>query len=167
MDEFKKTHKKLWQFVEYLFTGGIYFWVGYLLLDGFYYGLHWNLWWSTIVSSFLGWIINYLMQRYWVFKNSNLGGHKTKITGRYAVITLVDFLISYLILLGLKKVGITPAIGQFIGAAFFTGWNYFWYRFWVFPDKADALKLRLTIHHIFAHRAHGLVGFGVRNSQSH
>jgi len=161
MDDFKKAHKKLWQFVEYLFTGGIYFWVGYILLDAFYYGLHWNLWWSTIVSSIVGWVVNYLMQRYWVFKNSELETHQTKVSGRYAFITIVDFLLNYVILFGLRKIGITPAIGQFFSAAFFTGWNYVWYRFWVFPEKADVMRIKLSIHHLLTHRAHGHGAFRV------
>lgn len=159
MEEFKREHKRLWQFAEYLFSGGIYFWVGYILLDGFYYWLHWSLWWATIISSILGWTVNYLMQRYWVFKDSGLVAHQTRVTGRYGFITIVDFLLNYVILLALKKVGITPAIGQFVSAAFFTGWNYVWYRFWVFPDRADQRKLKLTLARVFAHRPHGHSAF--------
>lgn len=155
MKEFKRTHKKIWQGLEYLFSGGIYFLVGTALLDLFYYPLHWGLWWATITSSVIGWLANYLMQRYWVFKNADLSKHQTQVSGRYIFITLLDFLLNYLILVVLKKAGITPAIGQFIAAGFFTFWNYVWYRFWVFPDKTDALKLRLVIHHLLVHRAHG------------
>ena len=159
MEEFKNQHKRLWQFVEYLFTGGIYFWVGYILLNGFYYGLHWNLWWSTIISSIVGWAVNYLMQRYWVFKNSQLKIHQTRVTGRYAFITITDFLLNYLILQELKNNGVTPAIGQFVSAAFFTGWNYLWYRFWVFPDKVDQRRLKITAARLAVHRPHGHSAF--------
>jgi len=150
-----KTRRKLYvQAVEYMVSGGVYFWVGYLLLDGFYYGLKWNLWWSTIVSSILGWFVNYLLQRYWVFASDDVKGSQTKVTGRYAFITILDFLLNYLILFGFKQIGITPAIGQFGSAAFFTFWNYTWYRFWVFPDKKDQERVKQTIMHIFAHRSH-------------
>lgn len=155
MEEFAHHHKRLWQLVEYLFSGGVYFYVGYAFLALFYYALHWSLWWATITSSIIGWLANYLMQRYWVFKNAELSKHQTRVTGRYLFITVVDFLLNYLILYGLRGIGITPAIGQFISAGFFTFWNYAWYRFWVFPDKADLLRLHLMLHHMFLHRAHG------------
>jgi len=159
MEEYKARHKRIYQFMEYLFSGGIYFLVGTALLDIFYYGLNWSLWWATITSSVMGWVVNYLMQRYWVFKNSGLSAHQTKVTGRYGVITVVDFLLNYAILWGLRKIGITPAIGQFISAGFFTVWNYVWYRYWVFPDHADQLRLNFKLHHLFVHRAHGHSAF--------
>jgi hypothetical protein len=36
---------------------------------------------------------------------------------------------------GLKSIGISPYVGFFISAGFFTAWNYLWYRFWVFYSK--------------------------------
>jgi hypothetical protein len=40
-----------------------------------------------------------------------------------------------LIVASLKSVGLTPYLGQFVSSGFFTIWNYFWYRFWVFPES--------------------------------
>lgn len=60
------------QFVEYMISGGVYFWVGSLLLDLFYYGWGWNLWWSTIISNLVGWSVNFIMQKDWVFNNADL-----------------------------------------------------------------------------------------------
>lgn len=151
-----KKHKYSLQFVEYLISGGAYFWSGSLLLDYVYYSLHWSLWWATMAGNLFGWSVNFILQRYWVFTSKSLRGHLTQVTGRYLFITLVDFGLNYLILYQLKKWGITPAIGQFISAGLFTPWNYLWYRFWVFPEKFDKLKMP---HHglfrVFAHRAHG------------
>src|SRR5436190_8679339 len=135
-----KNRKVVVQFVEYMISGGVYFWVGYLLLDYFYYILHWNLWWSTIISSIAGWTANFILQRFWVFNNKALKEHATQVTTRYIIITLVDLVLNYFILYGLKQVGITPAIGQFISSAFFTAWNWFWYKLWVFPEKFTRKK---------------------------
>ncbi len=151
----KKNHKVAVQFVEYMISGGAYFWVGYLLLDYFYYFLHWNLWWSTIISNLAGWTVNFILQRFWVFNNKSLQGHQTEVTTRYIVITLVDFILNYFILLGLKAVGVTPAIGQFISSGFFTIWNWFWYRYWVFPQKFSRKKGHTSAARIVAHRPHG------------
>lgn len=165
MEEFQKQHKRLWQLVEYLFSGGVYFWVGYVILDWLYYGLGWKhgakFWWATIISNVSGWTVNFILQRYWVFRNPELAKHQTKVTGRYIFITLVDFVLNYLILAALKAVGVTPAIGQFISSGFFTPWNYLWYRFWVFPEAGDHLRLRASVHRLLTHRPHGHSAFRI------
>ncbi|HET9722121.1 MAG TPA: GtrA family protein [Candidatus Saccharimonadales bacterium] len=155
MAKSKKRRKLVIQFIEYMVSGGVYFWVGYVILDYLYYARHWGLWWATIISNIIGWTVNYILQRFWVFNNQTLKGHQTQVTGRYTVITLVDFLLNYVILYGLRLVGITPAIGQFISSGFFTVWNYLWYRFWVFPEKLGRRRTVVTPARVVAHRAHG------------
>lgn len=164
----KSKHKLLIQFVEYMVSGGVYFWVGYVAFALFYgvhsstfsfNGLGWNLWWSTITSSVIGWTVNFIMQRFWVFNNKSLKSHQTEVTGRYIFITLVDFGLNYLILFGLRSVGITPYIGQFISSAFFTGWNWFWYKYWVFPEKFAKKRAHITPARVVAHRAHGHMAY--------
>ncbi len=131
-------HKLLTQLIEYLISGGVYFWIGYASFALLWSVLDWSLWWSAVTSNLIGWIVNYLMQRYWVFDNSGLNSAQAKVTARYIFITAIDFVMNYYILYGLQKAGITPYIGQFVSAAFFTAWNYFWYRFWVFPVRLPA-----------------------------
>jgi putative flippase GtrA len=156
MPKIKKKNRKLAiQFAEYLISGGAYFWVGYLILDYLYYALHWNLWWATIISNFIGWAVNFMLQRFWVFNNKTLKAHQTQVTTRYIFITLLDFALNYFILFGLRSIGITPAIGQFISSGFFTIWNWFWYKYWVFPDKFSKKKSIVTPARLVAHRAHG------------
>ncbi len=155
MASFNKRHKHLIQFAEYLFSGGAYFWSGYGLFAILWSGLGWSLWWATITSNVFGWTVNYLLQRYWVFNNRALKEHQTQVTRRYIFITLVDFLLNYLILYSLRQIGITPYIGQFVSAGFFTVWNYLWYRFWVFPEMMVTTKVRVGPAHLLAHRPHG------------
>jgi putative flippase GtrA len=164
----KKNRKLLVQFIEYMISGGVYFWVGYVAFALFYgvhtdqfsfEGLGWSLWWSTITSSVIGWTVNYMLQRFWVFNNKSLKANQTQVTTRYIIITLVDFILNYFILYGLKQIGITPYIGQFISSGFFTVWNYLWYRFWVFPEKLSKKKAHITPARIAAHRAHGHLGY--------
>ena len=70
------------------------------------------------------------------------------IAGRYIVYTALNaFLLNYLILLGLReRANIEPEVGQFIASGFFTIWNYFWYKYWVFK-KEEHKKPRKTRHH--------------------
>lgn len=135
MSAHKNLKKRLIQFAEYMIAGGAYFWVGYLAFFAFDKGLHLNLFATTMLSNLIGWTVNFVLQRYWVFKNPRMRGHMGDTTGRYIVITVVDFGLNYVILLSLKKFGISPYIGQFISSGFFTGWNYLWYRYWVFPER--------------------------------
>ena len=132
----KQKHRKklIIQFVEYMVSGGAYFVTGYLIFFAADKGLHWNLWWAKLASNVTGWVVNYYLQRYWVFKNPHLKGHLAKSNARYIFITLVDFVLDYLIVATLKSAGLTPYLGQFVSSWFFTVWNYFWYRFWVFPE---------------------------------
>lgn len=131
----KKQLKELIRIGEYLVSGGAFFWSGYLALIFFKAVLGFDLWWATSLSYTIGWSVNYLLQRYWVFDNPRLKKHEVEVTSRYISISVVNLLINYLILWSLENVGITVYIGQFISAGFFTVWNYFWYKFWVFPSK--------------------------------
>ncbi len=123
------------QAAEYLVSGNVYFFFGYAMFALLWSALHWPLFWAKISANFFGWAINYLLQRYWVFGNGISHSKRVRVTRRYAAITLADFLLDYAIVAGLRQLGITPYLGQFLSAGFFTFWNYAWYRFWVFPSR--------------------------------
>ncbi len=130
----KKQKREAKRITEYMISGGAYFWSGYAMffvLDQ----LGASLWWAKLLANVAGWLVNYTLQRYWVFRNPRLAKHQTEVTNRYIVITLADFVIDYLIVAGLKSAGITPYLGQFVSSGFFTFWNYLWYKYWVFPEK--------------------------------
>lgn len=155
----KKQRRELIRITEYMISGGAYFWAGYgmfFLLDK---GVGLNLWWAKLGANVFGWLVNYALQRYWVFNNPELKKHQTNVTGRYIVITLVDFVLDYFIIAGLKSIGITPYIGAFISSGFFTVWNYLWYKLWVFPEKFTKKHNKVTPARIVAHRAHGPSGY--------
>lgn len=143
----KKQEREVKRITEYLISGGAYFWSGYLvffIIDKVLLG---SFFWAKSVSTLVGWTVNYLLQRYWVFDNPKLKKHQTEVTSRYAVITITNFIIDYFIVFGLKHVSIgdftiNPYIGQFISAGFFTFWNYFWYKYWVFPEKYPRRKAK-------------------------
>lgn len=147
----KRNRRLLIQLLEYMIAGGAYFWTGYLVFFIADKGLGWNLFASKMTANIIGWTVNFFLQRFWVFKNPNLKGKMAETGGRYAIITIVNFFLDYLIVAALKSVGITPYIGQFISSGFFTVWNYLWYRFWVFPEKdhiATSIKKRKVIRHV-------------------
>lgn len=156
----KKQVKEIKRITEYMVSGGAYFWSGYatfFIIDKILRG---SFFWAKSVSTLVGWTINYLLQRYWVFRNPELKKHQTEVSARYAIITIVDFVLDYFIVFGLKHVSIrgfviNPYIGQFVSSGFFTVWNYLWYKYWVFPEKFDKKKTKITLPRTVAHRAHG------------
>jgi putative flippase GtrA len=131
----KKQRLELIRIVEYLISGGAYFWTGYAVFFLADQVLHLNLWWAKLAANISGWTINYVLQRYWVFNNKHVKKHQTEVTKRYIFITLVNFVLDYIIVYSLKNIGLTPYLGQFVSAGFFTVWNYLWYKYWVFPSK--------------------------------
>jgi putative flippase GtrA len=135
-----KQKTSLKQIIYYLISGGAYFATGYIVFFICDKGLHLNLWWAKLSANILGWTVNYLLQRYWVFNNQHLSSRKVQVTYRYAIITGIDFVIDYLIVRELKVNGLTPYLGQFVSAAFFTVWNYYWYKYWVFPNTPKKSK---------------------------
>lgn len=140
-----KSRRELTRVVEYFVTGGVWFWSGYILiilLDDYI-----GLFLANLIGNGVGITLNFLLERYWVFKTNNTA--KLAIAAkRYVVYTALNaFLLNYLILLGLDKNGIGPEIGQFIASGFFTIWNYFWYKHYVFKGVDTPPRPRRTRHH--------------------
>ena len=129
------------QIAEYLIAGGAWFWSGYFIIV--FMTPHIGLWWSNLLGNGVGLTLNFILERQWVFKGSKKR-KTTDVSGKYIVYTVLNFLLNYVILKVLQDTGIKVAIGQFIAAGFFTIWNYFWYRFWVFKETPNAKRTR---HH--------------------
>lgn len=131
----KREVREVRRITEYLVSGGAFFWSGYLIFFALDKGLGASLLVATLGSYAVGWTVNFLLQRYWVFDNKKLKKHETEVTGRYLIISMINVPINYAILWFLRELGISPYVGQFVSAGFFTGWNYFWYKYWVFADN--------------------------------
>jgi putative flippase GtrA len=146
----RKAEKELKRIVEYMVAGGVWFWSGYVIIVFSYE--HIGLFAANFIGNAVGITLNFLLERYWVFKTKR-PTTLTVATQRYIVYTALNaFLLNYMILQGLRNVGIEPAIGQFIASAFFTVWNYFWYKVWVFKGEerripAHKKPLRRIRHH--------------------
>jgi putative flippase GtrA len=135
-----QRRKTVIQFGKYLTGGSVYFWSGYGIFALCYSGLKWNWFPAKIAADAVGWSLNYVAQRYWAFTSDHLRLSEMQHVGRYIFIESVGFILDYLIIAGLNAIGITPYIGFFISAAFFTVWSYLWYKYWVFPEKTQQRK---------------------------
>ncbi len=127
----KISRKSLLQFLKYNFGGLLYFWSAWLIIT-FGTGKI-GLFWANIIGNMVGIVLNYLGQRLWTFKD----GDKTLFNSgwKFAVLTIVNLGISYLILKGLTTAGMELWLAQFVSAGFFTGWNWVLYKYWVFRGQ--------------------------------
>jgi putative flippase GtrA len=139
----KKHRKELTRIGEYMVGGGLWFWSGYIIIV--FLNGRMPLFWVNFIGNAVGITLNFLVERYWAFKTAR-PSTLFVATQRYIIYTALNaFLLNYLILAVLRDhLDIQPKIGQFIAAAFFTVWNYIWYKAWVF--KGQQSKKR-TSHH--------------------
>lgn len=138
-----KSRIAMSRFLKYWAGGGLYFWLGYGIFALCYSGFHWSWLPSKIVADAIGWTSNYLVQRFWAFSD-RVSFSEMKHAGRYIFIESIGFVMDYLIIWGLKAVGVSPYIGFFISAGFFTIWSFFWYKYWVFPEKKTEKNEKLA-----------------------
>jgi putative flippase GtrA len=129
------------QFAKYMAGGSLYFWSGYAVFAVCYSGLRWHWLPAKIMADAIGWTLNYLVQRLWAFKGQ-VHLSEMQHAGRYICIESIGFVLDYLIIGGLNAVGVTPYLGFFISAAFFTVWSWCWYKYWVFPESAGKKAAR-------------------------
>ena len=130
----RKNRAELTRIVEYFISGGAWFWSGYLIIIALDDVI--PLFVANLIGNSVGLTINFFLNRYWVFRGKRQASLETSTT-RYIIYTgLNAFLLNYLILQGLRNFKIEPEVGQFIASGFFTIWNYFWYKAWVFKDSS-------------------------------
>jgi putative flippase GtrA len=132
----KPKRQKVIQFGKYMSGGMVYFWTGYGIFALCYSVFGWWWLWAKVAADAVGWTLNYIVQRYWAFNSDHLRLSEMQHVGRYLTIESVGFVLDYVIIWALNAIGITPYIGFFISAGFFTVWSYLWYKYWVFPENA-------------------------------
>lgn len=137
----QKIHVEILRLFNYSLVGGAWFWSGYATFAVCYSWLGLSLWWAKLAANVVGLSVNFVLERIWVFHDQKRHKRLTVVTERYLILTLINFVIDYFIIRILKdQFGLTPYIGQFISAGFFYGWNYAWYRYWVFARVRTTKK---------------------------
>lgn len=146
----KKTKKTVlaavWQFVRLQLAGNILFWVTYL--GGAF--LHEVLGWSNTAAiptaSIVAHLLFFFANKNWVF-STKTGKQKTNDEiMRFVIFMGFNYFLNLTIVLGLERyLSITPYIGQFISAFFFTFWTWLGLKFWVFRHIRHIHHSALTI----------------------
>lgn len=132
----KRQIKEAKRFTQYMVGGGAQFWSGYAAYALFDAVLGIDFWPAKIVAYFIGVSINFLIERYWVFAHKRLGKRQLETSAeRYYSLMFVNFILDLAIVGGLRQLGLTPYLGQFVSAGFFTVWNYLLFKLWVFARQ--------------------------------
>ncbi len=138
MAKLRLSKRETDRFLKYMAGGSLYFWIGYAMFAICYSGLGWGWLPAKILADAIGWTSNYMVQRFWAFSD-RVSLSEMQHASRYLFIESIGFVLDYLIIWGLKAIGITPYIGFFISAGFFTVWSYLWYKYYVFPETGGKI----------------------------
>jgi putative flippase GtrA len=124
-------------------AGNILFWGTYFGFFVFHQLFSWTEIAALATASVIAHVLYFIVDREWVFDDK---GKRRKTSSE--LIRFVLFMgLNYFINLGIIYVllhyfDLTPYIGQFIAAGFFTVWSYFGLKFWVFRQATHSASLR-------------------------
>lgn len=141
----KSLIKALVEFVKLQIAGNILFWgtyIGYAVSDKIFDQPHIA---AIAVASLIAHGLFFLASRDWVFDRHGKRKPPRQIW-RFVVFMGMNYFINIGIIYTLEsRFAITPYIGQFISAFFFTAWNYIGLKFWVFEPE-NVKHPALTYH---------------------
>lgn len=146
MEKFKKqfTLKNLIQFIKLQLAGNILFWgtyIGYFVLHEL---VHMSQLSALAIASIVAHAAFFVVDKKWVFHEGE-GRRKTNVElTRFAIFMGLNYFINLGIITGLLYFfDISPYIGQFISAMFFTVWTFVGLKYWVFlKPRRNATKKR-------------------------
>lgn len=131
----KKLIRAAIEFIKLQLAGNILFWgtyIGYAISDQVFHQPHIA---AIAIASLVAHAIFFMVSRDWVFDRSGKRKPPRQIW-RFIVFMGLNYFINIGIIYSLEiYFGITPYVGQFISAFFFTAWNYIGLKFWVFEPE--------------------------------
>ena len=131
---FRHFLKNVWSLhsVRYLAVGFSAFLVDVGMIWAFTEGLKWPVWWASGAAFLLSFAYTYSAQRIFAF-GSRLP-HNTAIL-RYTVVVAFNTLATMAIVTFSEYVGLAWLVGKVMSTALTTLWNFFLYKYWVFPPQ--------------------------------
>jgi putative flippase GtrA len=132
----KPSARTVKQFGLYNIGGMAFFVTGYAVFSLLYGLFGWQWWLAKIIADLCGWSINFLVQRFLAFRHESQQYTNRALFVRFSVISIANVPLDYAIVGGLKWLGVSPFIGLFVSAGFFTIWKFIWYKWWVFRHPA-------------------------------
>lgn len=124
------------QFIKVNIAGNILFLTTYIGFPVFHEVLGWERITSLVVASLIGNVIFFILDKEWVFNTSSNSRKTRREVMRFIIFMTLNFFINIAIVEGLARLfDITPYVGQFVAAGFFTVWNFIGLKFWVFQEN--------------------------------
>lgn len=117
---------------RYLLVGGLAFLVDIGLLAFFHEILGWPLAVSTPTAFLLSFALTFVLQRQLTFQTS------AKVVGsavRYTLLVIFNAVATTFIVAGGAAIGLPWEWAKVVAVASTTVWNYFAYRYWIFPRR--------------------------------
>jgi putative flippase GtrA len=145
MEKVKKqfTLQNLIEFIKLQLAGNILFWGTYFGFFLLYEVANWTEVLALAVASVIAHVMFFIANSEWVFDEK---GERRKSSGeltRFVVFMGVNYFINLGIIYALSHFfSITPYIGQFISALFFTLWTFIGLKYWVFSEAHRHASLR-------------------------
>lgn len=146
MEKIKKqfTLQNLIEFIKLQLAGNILFWGTYLGFFLLYEMANWTEVASLAIASIVAHILFFIANSEWVFDEK---GKRRKSPGeltRFIMFMGLNYFINLGIIYSLSHYfGITPYIGQFVSAMFFTLWTFVGLKYWVFREAHHHASLRV------------------------
>jgi putative flippase GtrA len=135
MDKIKRqfTLKNLIQFIKLQLAGNVLFWgtyLGFFLLHEF---ANWSETAALATASIFAHVAFFIVDKKWVF-HEHESRRKTRVElYRFIIFMTINYFINLAIITALSiYFDITPYVGQFISALFFTFWTFIGLKYWVF-----------------------------------
>ena len=91
------------------------------------------LWIATPVAFVTSLVFNFLLQRIYTFKAKNKG-HVS--AAKYGLLVVFNILATDAIVLLFAETGLTYAVGKVVSTALTMVWNFFIYKYWIFPSES-------------------------------
>ncbi len=121
--------------VRYLIVGGLSFVVDFGLLAFFYQIVGLQIWLATGIAFAGSFVINYLLQRTFAFQSGI--GHGRGLF-RYSALVAFNTLATTVLVTLLAATPVGWVLGKIITTGLTTVWNFFVYKYWVFPAIKDS-----------------------------
>lgn len=131
----KSLIKLAFEFIKLQLAGNVLFWVTYVGFFVLHELLHWPDAAALATASGIAHIVFFLINKEWVFSDKT-GRRKTSSeVAKFLLFMGLNYFINLGIVTGLQHYfDVTPYIGQFVAAIFFSVWNFVGLRFWVFQE---------------------------------
>lgn len=118
--------------VKFLIVGGVSFAIDLGLLVILHEAFGVGLWIATPVAFLVSLTFNYVLQRMFTFKVTTRS-HSSLI--RYAILVAFNTLATDFIVNTFADLELTYAAGKIVATALTMAWNFFLYKYWIFPSE--------------------------------